>query len=89
MMDPAPLVKQMTKNGEVAGGFVVTAMDVGFVASIGKGPVPRDIMGWRQDRECAKKSVVKEVPRSAQQLGQDVAVEGKRKSLPKITQGKD
>jgi len=81
----------MTKNGEDAGRFVVTAMDVGFVVgdSIGKGPVPKDIMGWRQERECAKKSVVKEVPRSAQQLGQDVAVEGKRKSLPKITQRKD
>jgi len=81
----------MTKNGEAAGRCVVTVkMDVGFVRdSIGKGPVPQDIMGWRQERECAKKSVVKEVPRSAQQLGQAVAVEGKRKSLPKITQRKD
>jgi len=47
----------MTKNGEAAGRCVVTVkMDVGFVRdSIGKGPVPQDIMGWRQERECAKK----------------------------------
>jgi len=56
---------------------------------IGKGPAPRDIMGWRQEREYARNGVVKEVPRSAQKLAQHVAVRGKRKSLPKITQTKD
>ena len=56
--------------------------------SIGKGPAPRDIMGWRQEREYARNGVVKEVPGSAQQLAQHVAGQAKQKSLRKITQRK-